>query len=56
MKGKPRLTNMVAIYNKATRLLDEGRVVDVVYLHRSLAHNASNFKEFSLFIKYFIAP
>lgn len=54
MKGKSRLTNMIAFYNNVTGLLDEGRVVDVVYLDRSFAHKASNFKEFSLFIKHLI--
>ncbi|PKU48510.1 hypothetical protein llap_1138 [Limosa lapponica baueri] len=36
-KGKSRLTNLIAFYNGMTGWIDEGRVVDVVYLNFSKA-------------------
>lgn len=32
IKGKSCLTNLIAFYDEATGLMDEGRVVDVLYL------------------------
>ena len=32
MKGRSCLTNLISFYDKMTRLLDEGKAVDVVYL------------------------
>ena len=37
MKGRSCLTNLISFYNRATCLLDEGKVVDVVYLDFSKA-------------------
>ena len=32
MKGRSCLTNLISFYDKVTRLVDEGKAVDVVYL------------------------
>ena len=32
MKGRSCLTNLISFYDKMTRLLDEGKVVDIIYL------------------------
>ncbi|KAK4830721.1 hypothetical protein QYF61_013171 [Mycteria americana] len=37
MKGRSCLTNLISFYNKVTCLVDEGKVVDVVYLDFSKA-------------------
>ena len=37
MKGRSCLTNLISFYNRVTRLLDEGKAVDVVYLDFSKA-------------------
>ncbi|KAK4829691.1 hypothetical protein QYF61_006066, partial [Mycteria americana] len=37
MKGRSCLTNLISFYNKVTHLVDEGKVVDVVYLDFSKA-------------------
>ncbi|KAK4818428.1 hypothetical protein QYF61_012962 [Mycteria americana] len=37
MKGRSCLTNLISFYNKVTRLVDEGKAVDVVYLEFSKA-------------------
>ncbi|XP_074716553.1 neuronal acetylcholine receptor subunit alpha-10-like [Strix uralensis] len=37
MKGRSCLTNLISFYDRATRLLDEGKAVDVVYLDFSKA-------------------
>ncbi|KAK4814369.1 hypothetical protein QYF61_017782 [Mycteria americana] len=36
-KGRSCLTNLISFYNKVTRLVDEGKAVDVVYLDLSKA-------------------
>ncbi|KAK4809656.1 hypothetical protein QYF61_002553 [Mycteria americana] len=36
-KGRPCLTNLISFYVKVTHLVDEGKAVDVVYLHFSKA-------------------
>ncbi|KAK4822895.1 hypothetical protein QYF61_021114 [Mycteria americana] len=36
-KGRSCLTNLISLYNKMTRLVDEGKAVDVVYLDFSKA-------------------
>ncbi len=38
MKGRSCLTNLISFYNWVTRLVDEGKVVDVVYLDFSKAY------------------
>jgi len=37
MKGRSCLTNMISFYDQVTRLVDEGKAVDVVYLDFSKA-------------------
>ncbi|KAK4816305.1 hypothetical protein QYF61_014603 [Mycteria americana] len=37
MKGRSCLTNLISFYDKVTRLMDEGKAVDVVYLDFSKA-------------------
>ncbi|GAB0179960.1 mitochondrial enolase superfamily member 1 [Grus japonensis] len=37
MKGRSCLTNLISSYDKVTRLVDEGKAVDVVYLDVSKA-------------------
>ncbi|PKU35456.1 rna-directed dna polymerase from mobile element jockey-like [Limosa lapponica baueri] len=37
MKGRSCLTNLISFYDKVTRLVDEGKAVDVVYLDLSKA-------------------
>ena len=37
MKGRSCLTNLTSFYDKVTRLVDEGKAVDVVYLGFSKA-------------------
>ena len=37
MKGRSCLTNLISFYDRVTRLLDEGKAVDVVYLDFSKA-------------------
>ena len=37
MKGRSCLTNLISFYNWVTRLVDEGKAVDVVYLDFSKA-------------------
>ena len=37
MKGRSWLTNFISFYNWVTRLVDEGKAVDVVYLDFSKA-------------------
>ena len=32
MKGRSCLTNLISFYDKMTRLLDEGKAVDIIYL------------------------
>jgi len=39
MKGRLCLTNLISFYNWVTRLIDEGKAVDVVYLDFSKAFN-----------------
>ena len=39
MKGRSCLTNLISFYDRATRLLDEGKAVDVVYLDFSKVFN-----------------
>ena len=36
MNGRSCLTNLISFYDKVTCLVDEGKAVDVVYLHFSL--------------------
>ena len=33
MKGRSCLTNLISFYDKVTRLVDEGKAMDVVYLN-----------------------
>ncbi|KAJ7416939.1 rna-directed dna polymerase from mobile element jockey-like [Willisornis vidua] len=37
MKGRSYLTNLISFYDKVTCLVDEGKAVDVVYVHFSIA-------------------
>ena len=37
MKGKSCLTNLISFYDQVTCLVDEGKTVDIVYLHFSKA-------------------
>ena len=37
MKGRSCLSNLISLYDLMTLLIDEGKVVDVVYLHFSKA-------------------
>ncbi len=39
MNGRSCLTNLILFYDKVTRLVDEGKAVDVVYLNFSKAFN-----------------
>ena len=37
MKGKSCLTILISFFDRVTRLVDEGKAVDIVYLHFSMA-------------------
>jgi len=37
LKGRSCLTNLISFYEQATRLVDEGKAVDVIYLDFSKA-------------------
>jgi len=39
MKGRSCLTNLISFYERVTRLVDEGKAVDVIYLDISKAFN-----------------
>ncbi|PKU32336.1 rna-directed dna polymerase from mobile element jockey-like [Limosa lapponica baueri] len=43
MKGKSCLTNLISFYDKVTRLVDEGKAVDVVYLDFSRAFDTASY-------------
>ena len=40
MKGRSCLTNLISFCDKVTRLVDEGKAVDVLYLNISKAFDA----------------
>ncbi|KAK4829891.1 hypothetical protein QYF61_007283 [Mycteria americana] len=42
MKGRSCLTNLISFYDKLTRLVDEGKAVDVVYLDFSKAFDTAS--------------
>ena len=42
MKGRSYLTNIISFYNWVTRLVDEGKAVDVVYLDFSKAFDTDS--------------
>ena len=39
MKGRSCLTNLISFYDLVTRLVDEGKAVDVTYLDFNIAFN-----------------
>jgi len=44
MKGRSCFINLISFYDKMTRLVDEGKAVDVVYLYFSKVSIASSWR------------